>query len=141
MKKIICLFFLILLSSFVFAQNSTEIYSKIEEPVKPYIGREVPMYGDEIVNAYLMDETPVGYAITSEGVFKEIGPGETQNATMKVYLENGNTVQSIMDADNPLDKFYELKGEGKIKVDPVGFGKSVKFFFTNMFGRIASWFS
>jgi len=141
MKKIICLFFLVLLSSFVFAQSSTEIYNKVEEIVKPYIGTEIPMYGNEIVNVYLKNETAVGYAITSEGIFEEIGPGETQGATMNIYVENAEVIKEIMEADNPLDKFYELKGQGRIEIDPVGFGKSVKFFFTNMFGRVASWFS
>lgn len=151
MKKIICLLvmslFLVLL---VNAQEETpetaDLFSKIEDAVRPFVGEEIPppfgsLYGNEVINVYLTDEIPIGYAKTIDGVFAEIGPGEAEEPTMNVYVENGDTIGSIMQAENPLDKFYELKGDGKIKIDPVGIGSNVKYFFTNIIGKITSWFS
>ena len=123
------------------AYAAEDLYAKIDSALKDYIGAEVPMYGNERVNVYLADGTPIGYAITSNGVFYEMGEGKIDDPTMNIYIEDGDTINSIMEADNKLDKFYELKGQGKIKVDPVGFGKNIKYFFTNIIGRIASWFS
>jgi len=131
------------------AQEETtteEIFSSIESAVKSFVGEEIPspigsLYGNEVVNIYLADETPIGYAITSEGIFTDFGKGEAEEPTINVYIENGNTIQSIMEAENPLDRFYELKAEGKIVIDPVGAGKTIKFFFTNIIGKIISWFT
>ena len=126
--------------------NAEDLFSKIEEAVRPFVGRELPspfkgMYGNEVVNVYLADGTAIGYAGTVDGVFAKIGPGSSEDATMNIYVENGDTIQSIMTAENPLDKFYELKAEGKIRIEPVGFGKKVKWAVTSVVGKIISWFS
>lgn len=154
MKKTICLLIIsILLAAFLHAQEEIEqpiageedFFPQIESALKPYVGKELgaagALYGNEVVNAYTMDGKEIGYVITSDGVFTDLGSGTREAATMNIYVEDGDTINSIMEAEDPLDKFYEFKGEGKIKVEPVGFGKKVKFFFTNIIGRVVSWFT
>lgn len=139
----------LLLALFVNAQEETtaeDMFPMIENVVRPFVGKEIPspfgsLYGNEIVNVYLIDETPIGYAITSDGVFTDFGQGEAEEPTINVYIENGNTIQSIIEAENPLDKFYELKSEGKIKIEPVGVTKKLKWFAASMIGKIISWFT
>ncbi len=96
MKKIIYMLVALMLVSLVYAQTAEELYAGIEIVVSPFVGRSVPMYGDEIVNVYLIDETPIGYAITSDDIFEEIGPGETENSTMNIYIENGRVISGYI---------------------------------------------
>jgi hypothetical protein len=146
MKRIICLLAALLMLLPLASAINEDLFSKIEDALKPFVGRELPspfkgMYGNEVVNVYLTDGTAIGYAGTVNGVFTKIGPGSSEEATMNIYVENGNTIASIMQAENPLDKFYELKAEGKIRIEPVGIGKKVKWAVTSSVAKIISWFT
>ena len=146
MRKILCLLIISLMVLPLVNAVDKDLLLKVESALDPYIGKELPspfkgMYGNEVVNLYLTDNTAIGYAATVDGVLKEIGLGASENATMNIYIQNGDTIASIMEAENPLDKFYELKAEGKIRIEPVGFGKKVKWAVTSAVARIASWFT
>ncbi|MBW2965928.1 hypothetical protein KY342_02375 [Candidatus Woesearchaeota archaeon] len=146
MKRVICLLVVLLMLLPLVNADITELLLEVEASVRPYVGRELPspfkgMYGNEVVNIYLSDGTPIGHAATVDGVFARVGQGASEDATMNIYVTNGNTIASIMQAENPLDKFYELKAEGKIKVEPVGFGKKVKWAVTSAVAKIISWFT
>ena len=133
-----------LLAAFTHAEEPVEdedIFSYLKPILEPLINAEVPLYGNEKANFYTMDGEEIGNAITSEGFFTEFDTGIIENATMNVYVDNLETVKSIVESEDQLKKFYELKGDGNIKIEPIGAKKKVKFFFTNILGKIASWFS
>ena len=146
MKKILLLLSVIvmLLAAFTHAEEPVEdadIFSYLKPILEPLINAEVPLYGNEKANFYTMDGEEIGHAITSEGFFTEFDAGAIENATMNVYVDNLETVKSIVESEDQLKKFYELKGDGNIKIEPIGAKKKVKFFFTNILGKIASWFT
>lgn len=150
MKKTLLLLsvIVILISALAHAQEDAtppqdsgdEIFSYLEEILEPRIGNKVPLYGNERINAYTMDENEICHAVTSEGLFTEFGRSLGPDPTMNVYVEGLDSVQIIIESEDPLKTFYKLKGDGDIKIEPVGAGKKVKFFFTNIVGKIVSWF-
>ena len=138
----------ILISALAYAQEDTtppqdsgeEIFTYLEQILEPRIGNKVPLYGNERINAYTMDGKEICHAVTSEGLFTEFGRDLESDPTMNVYVLGLDTVQSIVESEDSLKTFYKLKGDGDIRIEPVGATKKVKFFFTNIVGRIASWF-
>jgi len=150
MKKTLLLLsvIVILISALAHAQEDAtppqdsgeEILSYLEPILEPLIGKKMPLYGNEIINVYTMDGKEICHAVTSESLFTEFGRNLESDPTMNVYVRGLDTVQSIVESEDPLKTFYKLKGDGDIKIEPVGAGKKVKFFFTNIIGKIASWF-
>ena len=150
MKKILLLLSIItiLISALAYAQEDTtppqdsgeEIFSYLEPILEPRIGNKVPLYGNERINAYTMDGKDICRAVTSEGLFAEFGKNLGPDPTMNVYVDGLSTVQTIIESEDSLKTFYQLKGDGDIKIEPIGATKKIKFFFTNIVGKIASWF-
>lgn len=145
MKKTLLLLsvIVILLAAFAHAEEPVEdedIFSYLKPILEPMINAEVVIYGNEKANFHTMDGKEIGHAMTSEGFFTEFDAGAIENATMNVYIDNLETVKSIIESEDQLKKFYELKSDGNIKIEPIGTKKKVKFFFTNILGKIASWF-
>ncbi|MEA3514726.1 MAG: hypothetical protein U9R34_04580 [Nanoarchaeota archaeon] len=150
MKKTLLLLsvIVILISALAYAQEDTtppedsgeEIFSYLEPILEPRMGNKVPLYGNERINAYTMDGEEICHAVTSKGLFAEFGKSIEPDPTMNVYVDGLDTVQTLIGSEDPLKTFYKLKGNGDIKIEPVGATKKVKFFFTNILGKIASWF-
>lgn len=127
-------------------EKASRIYGVIEENLAEGVGEPLNgitggLYGDEIFNIYTMGGAPICHAVTENKTFTELDSGIIANATMNIFIDEEETAAAVFDAENPLDKFYELKGDGKIKMDPVGVGKTIKYFFTNLVGTVVSWFT
>ena len=127
-------------------EKASKIFDIIEENLAEGVGEPLNgitggLYGEEIFNIYTLGGAPVGHAVTENKTFTELAPDTVANATMNIFIDEGETAAAVFEAENPLDKFYELKGDGKIKMDPVGVGKTIKYFFTNIVGTVVSWFT
>jgi hypothetical protein len=126
--------------------DPAQMFLVLEEYLGDTVGLPVEgamggLYNDETFNIYTMEGSEVAHAIVSDGIFTELNQGVSDSPTMKIYIADEATIREVFDAENPLDTFYELKKEGKIKLDPVGAVKNIKYFFVNLFGIIISWFS
>ena len=150
MKKTLLLLSIMIISlaALAYAQEDTTpsqdsgeaIFSYLNPILEPLIGNKMPLYGNERINVYTMDGKEICHAGTSEGLFAEFGRSLESDPTMNVYVDGLDTVQSIVESEDSLKTFYKLKGDGNIRIDPVGATKKVKFFFKNIIGKIASGF-
>ena len=126
--------------------DPAQMFLVLEEYLSDMVGMPVEgalggLYNDEVFNIYTMEGSDVAHAIVSDGIFTELNQGISDSPTMKIYIADEATIREVFDSENPLDTFYELKKEDKIKLDPVGAVKSIKYFFVNIFGIIVSWFT
>lgn len=126
--------------------DPAQMFLALEEYLGDVVGMPVEgalggLYNNEVFNIYTMEGSDVAHAIVSDGTFTELNQGISGSPTMKVYIADEATIREVFESENPLDTFYKLKKEGKIKLDPVGAVKSIKYFFVNIFGVIVSWFS
>lgn len=117
--------------------------------VKPFVddevnGVEVPEevpFKDEILDVYLDDVFLVSLSL-EDGKFQEIGCNESSDVTYRIYVKKELIlgVRDMEDDFSPIDFYLENTKNGNLGVEPVGFGKKVKFWFINLGIRIASWF-
>ena len=52
--------------------SADTVYDSIKVAVTPLIGKEVPMYGNEVINVYLEDGTVIGNAVTANKIFESM---------------------------------------------------------------------
>ncbi|MDD4877595.1 MAG: hypothetical protein PHO02_01005 [Candidatus Nanoarchaeia archaeon] len=151
MKKIILIIMVLSLASIAYADDGIEDVQTIEdvhnlmlEQLSPYIGQSLgavgKMYGNEAVNFYLLDKSLIGYVKTEGGKFAKFGKGKVKTPTMEVYIESIDVISELNSSPKKIDTFYKLKKAGKIKLQPIGFGKKTKYGFANTIGHIANMF-
>lgn len=157
-KKYMLIFFIFILSfSFSFANESegedlltTQDVSKninIEE-IRSFFenieeGFELPgyvPYKNEKFNIYTNEGLDVGTLILENKKFKGFDRVISEDFTYKIYLKDMETINSIINSENPLDKFNELKKSKELKIEAKGVFGKVKTGIISFFAKIAGFF-
>ncbi|MFO7711136.1 MAG: hypothetical protein R6V53_05215 [Candidatus Woesearchaeota archaeon] len=131
MKRILLL---VLLASFAFALDCSEIQESVE-------GVELPgflPYKNEAFNFYIAEE-PVANAVIEEGKVTAVSC-EEGNSTYNVYVDSKATIEKLQESDDPLGTLKEMLGS-EIEIKGTTFTKKVKGFFTRIGISVASWFA
>jgi len=148
MKKI--LLTVLLLAAICMQPASADIFNDLDMKVNEYNenASQVPsalqnMLGNEVI--YLIIEMNDGSELHIKAVtenarittFEQIEPEEDIGATLEVTARE-NTVQQLMDSENPLGVFINAMENGDIVIEPVGLVDSIKFQVANVLLKLSS---
>lgn len=139
MKQILLLLLAIFLVPVVFAN-----------PVCDYMMQEMGIttdmklpgflpYGNERINVYTQNVEIVGHIVTEKKIITSISCDVIEDETYVVKVANVGAVQSVMEAESPVDALNSALGD-TITVEPKTTMKTVTNFFARMGLGIASWF-
>ncbi len=143
MKRLIFLIFLVILSSpvLVFAQDIDEYLENHDKLIEDYNKNidSVPkilkkLFGDERIKIYLghFESTRTFSAETRNARLISFKEEEIENPTLVVYV-NKETLDSIINSENPAASLTSALDSGEIKYEAVGIKTKIKLFFTSLF--------
>lgn len=111
------------------------------------IGTELPdyvaaLFGDEVANIHI--ETANGEIVyglvTSDGVITEFRESALDDPTVNIYSDQ-QTIDDIQNSENPLLELQVALDEDRITYQAVGVMNRIRWGFSNLISRVASWFS
>jgi hypothetical protein len=153
MKKIIAITMMMFLAmSFVIAVEPELISAPVDNEICSFLktdlgiklDAEVPdyfPYKNDVLNIYTMDDSPVSALVVQNKVLKVLVCEEIDNATIKIFVKDLETVKAITTAESPADAFDAALSEKTIILEGQNFGAKVGTFFIRIGAKIASWFS
>ena len=133
--------FLVLSAMFVSSLTKEELW----EQVQGFKGQKVfspldKFYSDEVVNIRFIDTDEKIYAVVEDGTLTQIEQGENEDPTMVVEINTFETINLILNADDPAQAFTDQKDLGNITFKPVGFFKKAKYYLAIAALKVYGWF-
>ena len=101
------------------------------------VGMELPggvPFSNEVFNIYLADEI-VGSIVLKDKKIDSVSCDEDDDSTYNVYVESEDVVDDIMAADDKIDEYNKKRRDGSLRIDAVGFFRTIKLGFMNFFSR------
>ena len=139
-RKVLPVFFSIFfLVVFNLVSAEIDLEASVEWAQKNLVGAELPkeasyLVGNERVVLYVEDKEWVLNGITKDNHVESVGKGELENPTLKVYTTS-TTLIEILNSENQLNSFIQAEKGGKIRIDPVGVKRTVKFSIASLLSR------
>lgn len=112
-------------------------YTNFDGAVMP---KGIP-FSNEVFNAYMEDETPVGSLTVEKKVITQAGCEIQDEYTYKVTIKDLETVEKIYGAQDGVTEYNNQRDLGNIDIEATTFGGSVKIAAVNTIARVFSWFS
>ena len=131
MKKSLIIIIILLNTILISAEELTK--EEVWEQVQDFKGQKVfaPLdkyYSNEIANVVFLDTEERIYGILEDGELTTVELGEHEDPTMVVEIDSFNTINSILNSENPIDQFVEEKDDKTIIFKPQGFIKKAKYY-------------
>ena len=97
------------------------------------VGQSVPEqapFKSEVINLYISEE-PFGHVALEEKKIKDLSCLKNENYDYEVYFKDTETITKLLESEDTLETYKELKKSGDIEVKAKGLGKKVKLGFIN----------
>ncbi len=114
---------------------------KIEGVLEEMVGKElgIPLLGNQRIRIQLKDGTILTNAEVEEGRLSSYGK-DMGEETLRLILADESLADQIKSSEDPLGAFMDMKRQGQIIIEPIGFGNKVRFFFAGIIAGIADIF-
>ena len=125
--------------------DTTEICEYIKTDLKAEVGKTIPSFipfKNEKLNAYTLDNDPIGNAIMENSKIKSIECTKTiDDPTIEVFIKDKQTLMDIKESTKKADTINQKIKDKEIIIKGITFTKKIKTFFMKLGIKISALFT